>query len=180
MVEQVSSDGHQMSPAGMFPVQWCSLPRGGGLCQSHGGEGPCPVRSLVQGVGRGSLSSEIYAWRGSQARVGLGPGGLYSEVQCIMDNGHRLTDGYTHYLPATSLAGDYKAFTDTLINWCTLIFVWYIYEENYMRYVWGRFGFRSKATYVRMTNLSTQVAPCRPTDLRDFIVGLPLLLPHCF
>ena len=72
--------------------------------------------------GGGSLSSEIHVWRGSQARVGRGPGALYSEVQCIMDNGQRLTDGHTHYLPATSLAGGYKTFTDTLINWCTLIF----------------------------------------------------------
>ena len=125
--------GTRCHQQGCFLSSKVPCPEGVGWARAMGegvpvSEVPCP------GGWRGSLSSEIYVWRGSQARDVLGPGGLYSEVQCIMDSGHRLTDRHTHYLLATSLAGGYKAFTDTLINWCTLIFVSYIYEENYMRY----------------------------------------------
>ena len=57
-LEQVFSDGHQMSLTG----------------------GPCAVRSHFQGKGR------VVAVH--QDHMSGGSGDMYSEVKCIMDNGH--------------------------------------------------------------------------------------------
>ena len=59
--EQVLNDGHQMSPAG------------GAICLISTG-----------GCGRGVPMSDVWG----QGGVGRG---LYSEFQCIMDNGHMVT-----------------------------------------------------------------------------------------